>query len=154
MKHMWSEEEISSQKKDIATLVDSKGNPRFIEGNGIPLSMAGFTSTYCKWSLSGTHLMIVLAGTFANTTVINDNTALATFNIPDFILNKIYPVWANQFIEMKETNMYASNWSTQPLMATMRKSTVLEIIKSSGAALTLTADRSFRLQYDLLIDSE
>lgn len=138
----------------IEALVDDSGNPRFIEGEGTPLTMEGFTSTYCKWSLSGTHLMVVLAGTFANTTAVVDGTVLATFKIPNFILNKIYPVWASQNIEMKQVSMYASNWSTQPLMTTFLKYNGLQIVKSGGSTLTLTADRSFRIQFDLLIDNE
>ena len=58
---------------NISTLTDSKGNPRFIEGEGTPMEMEGFTASYCKWSLSGTHLMIVLSGSFANATVSDVN---------------------------------------------------------------------------------
>ena len=155
MKHMWSEEEILSQKKDISTLVDSKGNPRFIEGEGIPATIEGFTSTYCKWSLSGTHLMLVLTGTLANATNVADSAVLATFRLPTFILNKINVVWANQYIEMKQVSMYASNWTTQPLITTTRKhENSIQILKSGGSTLTLTAERNFRLQFDMLIDTE
>lgn len=151
MKHMWSEEEISSQKKDIATLVDSKGNPRFIEGEGTPATIAGFTSTYYKWSLSGTHLMIVLAGTYANGAVIPSITLLCTFDLPDFIMDKINPL-ATQLIEYKTLVAYAANASSQTQNCYLRKSTNLGIV--TNAALTLTAERNFRIQFDLLIDSE
>lgn len=138
----------------IEELVDDSGNPRFIEGDGVPLTQEGFTSTYCKWSLSGTHLMVVLAGTFANTTAVVDGTVLATYTLPDFILNKIYPVWDVSKIEMKQISMYASNWSTQTLTTAILKYNGLQIVKSGGSTLTLTADRSFRIQFDLLIDNE
>ena len=108
MKHMWSEEEIQAFKKDISNLVDSKGNPRFVEGEGTPATIEGFTSTYCKWSLSGTHLMIMLAGTFANASVLPVNTRIATFSIPKFIHDKIYPVWQNN-IEVKNISAYDEN---------------------------------------------
>lgn len=154
MKHMWSEEEIQSFKKDISNLVDSKGNPRFIEGEGTPLTMEGFTSTYCKWSLSGTHLMFVLSATITNTTVIQDSTILATFSLPEWIINKIYPVWDSN-LESKNLVLYASDYTNQSTICRLTKDTNnMKIIKSGGSAVTLTKDRSFRIQFDLLIDSE
>ena len=137
----------------LNNIVDSKGNPRFVEGEGTPATITGFTATQCKWSLSGTHLMLVLAGSVANGTTINDGVILATFNLPDFIFNKIATVWANLYIEMKQVSMYSSSWTTQALMTTMRKSSVLQIIKSGGST-SLTDNRNFRLQFDILIDSE
>jgi len=154
MKHMWSEEEIQSFKKDISNLVDSKGNPRFVEGNGTPLSQEGVTISYCKWSLSGTHLMLVLSATIANTTVINDSTILATFTLPEWIINKIYPVW-DITLESKVITLYASDYTSQQTNCRLVKATnAMKILKSGGSALTLSKDRSFRIQFDLLIDSE
>ena len=154
MKRMWSEEEIQSFKKDISNLVDSKGNPRFVEGNGTPATIEGFTSTYCKWSLSGTHLMLVLAGSLTSGTTIPNSTHLVEFNIPKFIKDKIYPVWGNSRIESKSTNFTADNWVVQTATLTL---TILEnsinITLTSGD-FTLTANRAFRIQFDLLIDSE
>ena len=156
MKHMWSEEEISSQKKDIAMLVDSKGNPRFIEGEGTPATIEGFTSTYCKWSLSGTHLMFVCAGTFANATEIDNNVNIATYILPKWIGDKIFAVWDSRNIETKTLTCIDNVWTTQTMQATLVKndSTTIQIRKSGGGTFTLTATRSFRIQFDLLIDSE
>ena len=70
-------------------LNDANGKPRFLMSNGTPLSQTGFTSTYCKWSLSGSHLMLVLAGSIANGTTISQSTILANFELPDFIKSKI-----------------------------------------------------------------
>ena len=151
MKRMWSEEEIQSFKKDISNLVDSKGNPRFIEGEGTPETIEGFEATYCKWSLSGTHLMLVLAGTYANEAVISSLQLLCTFDLPDFVMNKITPV-AGQLIEYKNIIAYASNASSQTQNAFLRKSANLGI--ATNSALTLTAERNFRIQFDILIDSE
>ena len=151
MKRMWSEEEIQSFKKDISNLVDSKGNPRFIEGEGTPLSQEGFTSTYCKWSLSGTHLMLVLAGSVASGTTISTLSIMASYNLPAWILNKIVPV-AGSIVEYKNIVAYASDYSTQTVNSFFRKSTDVAI--AINGSFTLTANRNFRIQYDLLIDSE
>lgn len=151
MKRMWSEEEIQSCKKDISNLVDSKGNPRFVEGEGTPLTQEGFTATYCKWSLSGTHLMLVLAGSVASGTTIPALSIMASYNLPAWILDKIVPV-TGSIVEYKSIAAYASDYSTQTVNSFFRKSTDVAI--AINGAFTLTANRNFRIQYDLLIDSE
>lgn len=131
---------------------DTAARPLIVEGDGVPLEQAGVTITYCKWSLSGTHLMMVCAGTIADTTVIADNATFATYNIPEWIINKIVPVWSNN-IESKTINFRAENWTEQNASCLLQKATnSLKIIKIN--ALTLTADRNFRIQFDLLIDNE
>ena len=110
MKHMWSEEEIQSFKKDISNLVDSKGNPRFVEGNGTPATIEGFTSTYCKWSLSGTHLMLVLAGNVENETTLSG--FIVTFALPEYIMNKIYPIFSSEINRLNIT-LWGDDFSSQ-----------------------------------------
>jgi len=153
MKHMWSEEEISSQKKDIATLVDSKENPRFIEGNGIPASIEGLTTSYCKWSLSGTHLMLVCAGTVEKATVIN-SVQLGQFYLPKYISDKIFPTFSNR-VEIKSLIFYANDFSSQNINCSLAidNASNKAVILTHGT-LTLSADRGFRIQFDVLIDSE
>ena len=152
MKRMWSEEEIQSFKKNISNLVDSKGNPRFVEGEGTPATIEGFTPTYCKWSLSGTHLMIVLAGTFANASQLPSNTNFSVYSLPSFIYDKIYAVWGNN-LEIKTINAYAEDWTTQAIQFKfMKTSNKTLAIQTNNVAFT--AKRSFRVQFDLLIDSE
>ena len=153
MKRMWSEEEIQSFKKDISNLVDSKGNPRFIEGTGTPGAIEGFTATYCKWSLSGTHLMFVIAGNVTNNITISNGAKLAEFNIPPFIFDKIYPVWGTYYIESKDVKAVSDSWDEQTLSTTFAKYSSTIVITKRGN-LTLTSDKGFRIQYDLVIDSE
>lgn len=143
---------------NISTLTDSKGNPRFVEGNGVINESlpSGVEISYCKWSLSGTHLMLVIAGTIADTTAISNNTLLAEFIIPSFIADKIYSVWGVN-IETKNIPCVAENWSIQQLNVVFLKvsgQSKLQIRTSGGATFTATAGRGFRMQFDLLIDSE
>lgn len=154
MKHMWSEEEIQAFKKDISNLVDSKGNPRFVEGEGTPETIEGVTFSFNKWSLSGTHLMFVVAGTVANTTTISANTRIINFTIPKFIYDKLVPTFSN-VLEIKNIAFYAVDFTTQGIGIQLRKSNIegLILMQSSGS-LTLTTERNFRMQFDLLIDSE
>ena len=151
MKHMWSEEEIQSFKKDIATLVDSKGNPRFIEGEGTLATIAGITFTYNKWSLSGTHLMIVLAGIIADASVISTQD-WATYTLPDFINNKIAPSFGSKDVIIKLENIYSPSLSTQSVQFRLQKDS--GNIAINVYQFTATAERKFRIQFDLLIDTE
>lgn len=137
---------------DIASLVDSAGNPRFIEGDGTGKTLSGLTISYCKWSLSGTHLMVVCAGNITNGTTLTTGN-IATFTLPEWILNKIYPVWSSAYIEKKDIKFFADNFTEQTTTGILSKgSTSIAIYVSS--ALALTANRAFRIQFDLLIDTD
>lgn len=152
MKQMWSKEEINNAPKVLDSLVDSAGNPRFIEGAGVIPTITGVTNVYNKWSLSGSHLMIVLSDTVADTTALSFSTTLASYSVPSFILNKIVGV-VGSTIEYKTATLYASDFSNQTLPLSFRKvNEKLEI--ATNANLTLTKDRTFRIQFDLLIDTE
>lgn len=133
---------------------DVSARPLIVEADGTGLEQKGVTISYCKWSLSGTHLMMVCAGTIANTTVIANNAAIATYNLPDYILNKIYPVWASTRLEMKTISFLADDWTSQNAYITLTIGTNNLTINLTSGNLTLTANRAFRIQFDLLIDNE
>lgn len=146
---------LEKQKENgvnITQLVDSNGNPRFIEGKGTPVVQEGINITQCEWSLCGTHLMFVCAGSVADTTVISNATNLAVYTLPDFVKAKIEPVWASNYIDRKVATFYGSDWSSQTAPLVLAKFTNINL-QMSGS-LTLTADRSFRIQFDYLIPSE
>ena len=154
MKRMWSEEEISSQKKDIASLVDSKGNPRFIEGDITPETITGITYNYAKWSLSGTHLMIVLAGSCEEITLTN-NTLFANITLPSFVFNKIFSLTEQGRVSHANMNNYYDySYRSACVLSLVKGADVLRIIGwGIGSTSTLTAG-TFRIQFDLIIDSE
>lgn len=139
---------------NIANLVDADGNPRFVEGN-INLNSElpeGVEKVYGKWSLSATHLMIVLCMNIANGIEIANNTLISSFTLPKWILDKIYPLTL-QIVENKMFRAYSSAFAGQDFEARLVKgSTALSIIKSG--AITLSTDKIVRLNFDLLIDSE
>ena len=134
----------------MESIKDLAGNLRFIEGEGIVNDK--ITNAYCRWSLSGTHLMFVLAGNIADTTEIEHGELLATFNIPQWVLAKISPVWAVSYIEKKIVLASASDWSSQDFGCVLQKG-VNSIYIYKDVTITLTADRGFRIQFDLLIDA-
>ena len=157
MKRMWSRNELKSiadaqakaVKKDIATLVDANGNDRFIEGTISYTEQEGLTITYNKWSLSGSHLMLVVAGSFV------DEGTYSLYgvceNMPQWVKDKIYPV-ANENVEIKSISAYGSDLSHQEINAYLqRDGSVVDIYIPS---FTATGNRAFRVAFDLLIDNE
>ena len=141
-----------SGKISFENIEDSEGNKRFIEGNGTPATITGVTSAYCKWSLSGSHLMFVYAGTCDDETVLPAED-LVTFELPSWILSKIYPVFDTNKIAIIPVKLYGSDWQTQDanLIVLKYQNYIIFYLTSS---VTLNADRSFRIQFDLLIDND
>ena len=142
---------------DISTIleniVDSQGNKIFIEGEGTLTTLEGLNITYNKWSLSGTHLMFVVAGEIADTTVIPSNFVLVDYtDLPSYIIDKIIPGKV-QRIDVKTISMYADDYSVQNNSALLLKNSDTNIRIIFGA-VTLNGDRSFRVQFDLLIDQD
>ena len=152
MKRMWSlkqiKEFIKGTTKDIATLVDADGHDRFIEGDIDTPTIEGVSFSLAKWSLSGTHLMIVLAGSVANATEIEANTLFGEVKLPDWIKDKLVILFASTYARYTAT-FWASNYSTQTdAVSLVKTGTKVEFRLN---ALTLSADRSFRFEFDLYI---
>lgn len=133
------------------TITDRHGNPRFVEGDITMETITGVTQTYGRWSLSGTHLMIVVCADVANGTTI-PNLDIAFINLPAWILNKINPLIATR-IEIKTVPMYDNSFSTQTLTVVLTKGESLLAIVTRSTSVVLNADRKFRIQFDLLIDA-
>jgi hypothetical protein len=136
----------------LESIVDSHSNPRFVEGDITMITFEGITQTYGKWSLSGTHLMIVVCADVANGTTI-PNYDMAFISLPAWILNKINPLIASR-IETKDVLMYNTSFTTQVITVVLTKGETSLGLVTRGASVQLTADRKFRIQFDLLVDAE
>ena len=98
MKRMYSEEELQDLIKEqdgsstLNDIVDSKGNKRFIEGNGTPYTedVPGMTASSTKWVLNGEDLILEFAGSFSQD--VTGQTQLAIYEMPQWISNKIVPL--------------------------------------------------------------
>ena len=150
-----SQKSVYNMPIQFENIIDKEGHKRFIEGNGdAATAVDGLTISYNKWSLSGSHIMFVLAGTFSNATVLLANIDLVSFTLPTWIVNKIIPIWGNNFIEEKNVYGYANDWTSQSISIVLLRKNDNKIYIRSTRAATFTADRNFRIQFDLLIDSE
>ena len=127
---------------------------RFIEGDILENSqLEGFNLTYPKWSLSGTHLMLVVAGVVDNAVVIPANKSLRA-EVPQWILDKIYPFPKfSSTIETKVMTFQDTSYATQTVLMVLSKQIgYLQI--SFNTSLTLTSKKGFRIVFDLLVDNE
>ena len=150
--------DVGGDANIFENITDANGHKRFIEGNGTPLSQEGVHITYCKWSLSGSHLMCVCAGMVENTTVLHSEDRIAAFYIPNWVAQKIFPVWNDFWISSVKILLIAEDWTNQEIEVSVG---IYKPLEGDGAILcqfptqyTLTKDRSFRFQFDLLIDNE
>ena len=131
---------------------DASGHARFIEDDGTDQTISGFTYTYHKWALSGTHLLLVVAGNIEDGSTIATSTNLGYFELPEWIMNKIYPSFL-QNIEVKTLQIWNDDYSNQNLTVVLEKKTNAIVIRTAGS-LTTTKARSVRVEFDLLIDNE
>lgn len=139
-------------QNNLSSIVDNQGNPRFIEGDVDILETAtGVSKIYGKWSLSGTHLMIVLCGTIEDETTISGDISQIT--IPEWIYDKIIPFGTSTYVESKTIAIFdVAHTSQQSERFDLLKSN--NLIKISAGTLLMTAKRYFRVSYDILIDSD
>ena len=138
----------------MENIKDLSGNLRFIEGDGISAEISGVTTKYCKWSLSGTHIMFVFAFDITNTSVIASGTKIAEFEIPEWLYDKISVVYGTSSITILNALLYAADGATQNVSVRVSKGDDNTITFTTLASLTATADRGCRIQFDSLIDAE
>lgn len=137
----------------MENIKDLNGNLRFVEGEGVATEIEGVTYNFNKWSLSGSHLMFVLSGEVENGTAISGAQTYSTYEVPKWLYDKIIP-YVNNRVEIKGQYYYDNSYGSQTATSLLIKDTVTETIKIVTSAITLNANRSFRVQFDLLIDAE
>ena len=143
-------DEESGSGSTLDNIVDSKGNKRFIEGN-IELAVSHpniWEKIYAKWSLSGTHLMIV--GVLKNKDNFSNVPGGECFQLtlPDYIMNKIHAVFDANTVSI------GSFWDgTDMKNSTLYKNKTAGKL-TFGTTGQINTNATIRFQFDLLIDSE
>ena len=137
----------------MENIVDSQGNKRFIEGdiNLLEDLPSGVVKDYGKWSLSGSHLMFVLALSLDNGLDIASRD-YCVINLPKWIYDKINILFQTSVVDRNSFLAWDAGYGTQNLTATLNKKENGITIGISG--FQLPADRHIRISFDLLIDNE
>lgn len=138
-------------------IVDSQGNKRFIEGDLTllltPEQMEeyGATVLYSKWSLSGTHLMIVACVSFSKATQQSGVITMFNVNLPDWIKGKLVPIFSTYLIGRVIVPKYPNGNLSASLYTSNNEVT---INLNNLIDNPITANCVARYQFDFLIDSE
>ena len=148
-----SEDIVDGSEHLFENITDAQGHKRFIEGD-IELDTnlpSGVTKIYGKWSLSGSHLLIVLVESVADTTVTTFQPH-ARMTIPKWIHDKLQTIYTD-VVDRQVISYYSSDGANQNATGFLSKQedNVL-LIYING--LTFSADRQGRLQFDLIIDND
>ena len=138
-------------QNNLSSIVDNQGNPRFIEGDIEIGEITGVSKEYAKWSLSGTHLLIVVCATAENGTVISAGQELCTFNVPEWIFDKIISLGGGS-VDRGSATFVDENASSQNIAVYLGKYGTSLRITLGG--LTFSAKRTGRIVFDLLIDTD
>lgn len=150
----------------MSNIVDSQGHKRFIEGDmhyqssdGSASQPESITITYAKWSLSGSHFMMVLCGSIAKNVKSTSQISYFTKNLPGWVSDKIRPLHGKGNM-IGSANMFIFD-RADPNNPVYRESIVVPIHKWGPVGFytydnfkTFDYDGSFRVQFDLLIDSD
>ena len=135
----------------LLKIKDNYGNLRFVEGRVEQLVSAGMTLLYGRWSLSGTHLMIVATFQFNSGTVLSSTTPLCAVSLPAYIANKISVIYGDIVARSpfqgfdQGGNMQSSNMSLH-----LNGNNLLIIPLSTT---NFNSTKIMKIQFDLLIDA-
>lgn len=153
-----SDDLVTSAKQTylMEDIVDANGNKRFVEGDITMETIDGVTSTYSKWSLSGSHLMIVLGFTY-NQDIVSD-ADLAKLNLPSWIADKIYTLGEGTGVVTLTKEYVRRPQGTTPYaeyqIALLKLAADDIRVRTTEAQDAESSYCLARLQIDLLIDNE
>ena len=138
--------------KVFEDIKDKDGHNRFIEANITGNTITGITWEYCKWSLSGSHLMTVVSGTIDNATTVADGV-LCEIDLPQWIKDKIFPIYSTIVVGKTISVFNADDGTSQTFSVFLRKLSNGKV-QITNYSLTTTKERVFRIDFDLLIDND
>ena len=145
--------EVNSDINTFENIVDKNGHKRFI-GNDFPWSGTGLTYTYCHWELSGTHLMIVIAGKIQAGATINAYSLGGNITLPEWIVSKIFPS-VNDFVDYVQVHTSVNGITPteniiHEYMYKLNDTTIS--IKNLYSITAGEDDEVFRIAFDLIIE--
>ena len=143
--------ENADSLKIFENIVDEDGHKRFIGGDIEAMTITGVSKTYGKWSLSGTHLLIVFVIDVADTTVLNGDIIGKLKDVPDWLYSKIEVLFGTNNVDRKSITFWSSGATTQSVQIGLRKDSTNGLHITIGS-ITFTSDRTARISFDLLID--
>lgn len=137
----------------MENIKDEDGHNRFIEGDIEIETKEGLTKDYGKWTLSGSHLLIVLAFTIQSGITIGVEKLGELKDLPQWIKDKIIPLFS-RYVFANSLNGFTDSFGILQGGFSLYKQDSGEIEIRSYNSVTSTAITHFRVAFDLLIDNE
>lgn len=141
----------------LEKIKDEEGHKRFLEG-AMQVYSSGNTLdiTYAKWSLSGSHLQIVIAGRRPANSSMPNEVDLGAQNLPSFIHNKLVPLVSSYLGWKTSETTYTGYTEGDKVWSYCVRHGSYGIVIAIGAwtPSISTSDSYFRITYDFLIDLE
>lgn len=135
----------------LEDIVDSNGNPRFINNHGIWASVPGMQGIKATWSLNGYNLMFEALGSFSTDISGNNNFTIISFNLPTWILNKI-SVQVADIVDMITFKIVGTSGDYTDIPLFVKKPTTDKISFMVIGSITPTEPQLFRMRYNIIID--
>lgn len=148
---------VGGDAKIFENIVDKDGHPRFIEGElTLFESQTDLTKVYGRWSLSGSHLLIVFCVSGLQDGEIKQDFLTDVINIPNWVLAKITPLVSGvSYVATQDLIMRGAGWASQSVTCALRFDAQNKLrLAIPSTTTTLTRDSAGRVQFDLLIDNE
>lgn len=145
----------------MGNIVDSHGNARFVEGDltlRAPFADLGVTMLYGKWSLSGSHLMFVLALNIPSGVTTPRNTTISIVTLPSYIADKLVGLWTTVIdiknFDVRNSQSWYQNVLSLSNVKLVRSPSGNTIYIDASDSITTEVDSICRIQFDLIVDSE
>lgn len=133
----------------LEDIVDSNGNPRFINGYGIWSAVAGMQGIKATWSLNGYNLMFEALGAFQQN--VDLDTTIVSFELPQWILNKINTPYGS-IVDMIRFSIVGTKQGINSATLLIAKTTDGRVAFNTPEGVTFTEPKTFRIRYNLIID--
>lgn len=135
----------------LEDIVDSNGNPRFINGYGIWAAVPGMQGIKATWSLNGYNLMFEALGAFQQN--VDLDTTIVSFKLPQWILNKI-SVLGGSIVDMIRFSIVGTKEGINNAILLIAKTTDGRVAFNTPQGVTCTEPQIFRIRYNIIIDND
>ena len=142
----------ATHSKLFETIEDTKGNNRFVKGDVVLGENApqGMVKTYGKWSLSGSHLMLVFGGELPDGLVLKNGTVFAYAELPRWVFDNLTPLFSIA-IDSKTFQLRGNDWSSQDVTVFLNKATGTKVAFNFGNNVTVSGPKKCRFAFDFII---
>lgn len=138
--------------KLFETIEDTNENKRFVKGDVVlsENAPAGIVKTYGKWSLSGSHLMIVLGCELPDGLVLKNGIVFAYAELPRWVFVNLTPLFSIA-IDSKTFQLRGNDWSSQDVTVFLNKTEGNRIAFNIGNNVTVSGVKKCRFAFDFII---